>query len=167
VLYRNNGTGLFTSDSRSVSAADTSWATSASFGDLEGDGDVDAVLVIRKPTSPVVQEVRIFRNKNGAGLFERVAGAISGLPVNENVYDATLGDLDGDGDLDMIASTAPSLLDWILVNNGNGSFAAADVGVPTPLNKRWPVLFDATGDNVLDIAYSLPANSGTVTVLVR
>jgi uncharacterized membrane protein YgcG len=164
-VYLNNGTGLFTALSGAFPTADSSYANDMGLGDIDGDGDVDAILVIRTSVLPLVRDVRVFVN-NGHGSFTRSAGAVSGIPTNDQVYNVAVGDLDGDGDLDATVVTSSQALDWMLINDGAGHLAAV-AGVPAPSGTALPVLFDANGDNVLDVAYAANAGAGTLRLLTR
>ena len=78
---------------------------------------------------------------------------LDGLPMRA----ATLGDLDGDGDLDVLAAIgAPtigagtSLEDLILLNDGAGSFTASDQGLGGS-DSTALALGDVDGDDDLDV----------------
>ena len=165
-VYRNDGHGLFTAQVGAFSSADTGYANDAAFGDLDGDGDVDAVFVIRTLVLPLVREVRVLVN-NGQGTYSRLSNGVTGLPVNDQVWNVALGDEDGDGDLDAVIVTTSQPLDWMLSNDGTGHFSTLPGGIPAPNGTAAPVLFDANGDNVLDAIYSASSMAGTVRLLLR
>ena len=165
-IYHNNGAGLFTAAAGAISASETAYANDMAMGDLDGDGDPDAIFVIRTLVLPLVREVRVFRNNGTAG-FSRIVGGVTGIPANDQVFNVALGDQDGDGDLDAVVVTSSQALDWMLLNDGQGQFGAAASGVPAPSGTGNPVLFDADGDNVLDVLYSANALSGTARMLCR
>lgn len=165
-VYLNNGLGLFTAMSGAFPSADTAYANDMALGDFDGDGDVDAILVIRTLVLPLVREVRVFQN-NAHGSFSRTTNGITGIPTNDQVFNVALGDVDGDGDLDATVVTTTQTLDWMLLNDGLGRFSATASGVPAPAGTGLPILFDANGDNVLDAMYSANSLGGTARLIVR
>jgi len=77
------------------------------FGDLDGDGDLDLVLGTWR------DELRYFRNEGGSGAarFTLVDSAFVRLTRGSNAT-PTLGDLDGDGDLDLVVGESAGTLNY-------------------------------------------------------
>src|SRR5512132_2387019 len=67
----------------------------------------------------------------------------------------SMGDLDGDGDLDLVLAKGrhTPLLDRVLLNDGKGGFAASDLG-PTADRTYTAALADLDGDGDLDVLTS-------------
>ena len=75
--------------------------------------------------------------------------------TSEDSANVSAGDLDGDGDLDLVLAKGrhTPLLDRVLLNDGHGKFVASDLG-PTPDRTYSAVLADIDGDGDLDVLTS-------------
>ncbi len=94
-------------------------------GDIDGDGDLDIIFAngggFSSPGSPEL--LRVYSN-NGSGFFtDSTIGATGG--VTGLFRGVELGDVDGDGDLDMVAVQDFNLPADLLINTGGGRFASA------------------------------------------
>jgi hypothetical protein len=111
-------------------------------GDLDGDGDLDAVF------ANMGMPNQVWLN-DGNGRF-----ADSGQELGRNGHGVGVGDLDGDGDLDVLLMTAGSSApSRIFLNDGSSRFAPADGDLGDrgqPAN--FVSLFDFEGDGDLDAA---------------
>jgi hypothetical protein len=117
---------------------------SVAVDDLDGDGDLD--LVIANAGS---DDISVLLG-DGSGGFP--AADASRFPVGEAPVFIAVGDLDGDGDLDLATANAFSDDVSVLLGDGVGGFAAAD-GSPFPVGD-YPVSvavgdFDGDGDQDL------------------
>ncbi|MCE5230309.1 FG-GAP-like repeat-containing protein [bacterium] len=130
------------------------------FGDVDNDGDPDCFIGDRR-------QMAYFRNDGSArsAEFTVVSQNVLGDSGVDNYLSPTLGDLDGDGDLDMV------------VGRATGSRIYFNTG--TPANPVWtssvsvpgihPELVDFNGDGLLDLATGDDAglhfypNTGTKT----
>ena len=123
--------GLQEADTLDTSGAFCDIATTAldvDLGDLDGDFDLDIVLGARE------EAPRVFRNRtveSGGSLgFRDVTADIFpiGAPTGMGHYEQELGDLDGDGDLDLLGVNwrAP-FEELVYANAGNGIFNAPSV----------------------------------------
>ncbi|MFQ5638212.1 MAG: FG-GAP-like repeat-containing protein, partial [bacterium] len=111
-LYRNNGHLNFQAvNSGALYRAPA--GQGATDTDYDGDGDIDIFAANR------TGDVNILRN-NGAGDFTKITPASIGL--NHQAGDGiTAGDIDNDGDLDLLLTPANS--GFLYRNTGGGSFA--------------------------------------------
>ena len=138
-ILLNNGTGTFISGGQTLS--NPSSISDVELGDLDGDGDLDAVVAISVAAD---RRGQILLN-DGSGSFID-SGPTLGTAAQ---LAATLGDLDGDGDLDIIFRTTtyggPTHL-WY--NDGFGTFT--DGGQVFGRNSSDVALADFDGDGDID-----------------
>lgn len=114
-------------------------------GDLDGDGDLDAVIA----NQAALDQILI---NDGTGNFTEAprTGTI-------RTSDVALGDMDGDGDLDAVFVGADKL---VMLNDGTGNFVqGAGFGLPDGGSDAFNVaLGDLDGDGDLDAVVSSFAN---------
>ena len=139
------------------------------FGDLDADGDLDLIL------GTWSRNIRYLENDGSGGpeAYQLRDTAMVSLPRGSNAT-PTLGDLDGDGDLDLLIGEAsgtinffrnegtPQSPDFVLVTE---DYQDIDVG-----RRSVPRLVDADGDGLLDLMTGkesggvlLYRNTGTAT----
>ena len=150
-LFLNNGIGTF-SDATSQLPVDTDPTASAALADVDGDGDLDAVLGVGTffGAIPVGQQTRLYLN-DGSGTF---TDASFQMPSDTDVTaDVAVADLDADGDLDL------AIANWfgqdrLYLNDGNGNFSDATAQLP-PDNDgdRAVVAGDVDGDGDVDLLF--------------
>lgn len=141
----------------------TGYARQVAVADVDGDGDLDVYLPAAwgDPDALFIQTAGTFKDEAA----ERLGGRRS------NAAAARFGDLDGDGDLDLVvtegwATSRPEVL-HVLTNDGSGHFAQSGA-VATPPGTTQPIdvdLFDADGDFDLDVW--LDSHEGASVLLVN
>lgn len=151
-MFWNDGLGRF-ADATAQPLSLTNGALA--HGDVDGDGDLDAVFAPRNGAS-----LRVCRN-DGSGWFD--GDSAIALGGASDVRAVTLADLDGDGDLDLAA--AGSGQDWRWTNDGLGGFQQQPMpAVAGPMRDLVAVDVDADGDLDLVTAgagqYGLFENQG-------
>lgn len=118
-------------------------AVGLALGDLDGDGNLDIVLA-RGHHAPVVNLVLF---NDGKGRFEphRLSD------VADNSFSAALGDLDGDGDLDVVVGNDRHHPSRIYFNDGSRRFTLAGSFGPPEWNSRTVLVSDLDGDGRPDL----------------
>lgn len=128
-------------------------------GDLDGDGDLD---VVRTPTA-AGQVVNVHLN-NGQGLFNTTNAQT--ITTGASTDGLVLADMDGDGDLDLIASNYADGSISLALNNGVGVFGTATrIGVGQHPTR--PAVADLNGDGRLDILVPLSDDNTVMPLLNR
>jgi predicted nucleotidyltransferase len=146
-LYLNNGTPTpFNSVTGSDVSADTQWTISVALGDVDGDGDLDLVV------GNYSQANRLYLNEGTASPFSGVSGSDVSTDAH-GTYKVALGDVDGDGDLDLAAGNEDQA-NRLYLNDGTASpyhgASGSDVSGDTH-DTRSVVLGDVDGDGDLDL----------------
>jgi hypothetical protein len=105
-------------------------------GDMDGDGDPDAVAISGANVTVLLND--------GRGAFAIHASFAASQPVR-SLSQLSLGDIDGDGDLDIVSNVT-------LLNDGGGALAEAPSLAPETAGTVQ--LADFNADGALDIAYA-------------
>ncbi|MCB9881382.1 MAG: VCBS repeat-containing protein [Planctomycetes bacterium] len=145
VLYLNDGNGVFRDVTATHLPVDRAGTQAVAFGDVDGDGDLDAMLA--NAWNPDQSALLV---NDGNGVFTD-ATATNMPAFAGRTIDVVLGDLDGDLDLDalLVNEGAPHRL---LVNDGTGRFSLAPlVNLPQDGHRGAAgLLLDVDGDGDLD-----------------
>jgi len=155
ILYRNNGDGTFTDVSRAAGIyRPQGKGLGVVFGDYDGDGWAD--IFVANDSTPNF----LFHNK-GKGVFEEV-GLLAGAAVGSDGQalagmGTDMGDIDGDGLLDIFVTNLDRQTHSLYRNIGKGLFAnvtfESGVGEATlPFVGFGALFFDYDNDTDLDLA---------------
>jgi MYXO-CTERM domain-containing protein len=157
-LYLNDGDGAFSNGTKAVLGGVTSRLRQVAIADIDGDGDKDLYL----PGGYGVDTDHLFI-QTAKGVFADEADLRLPPFTWSNAGAAHFGDLDGDGDLDLVVSDWGTPLEspgdtLVYLNDGKGVFTSLDDDyVPPPIKAvigSTPIdidLADVDGDFDLDI----------------
>ncbi len=150
-LFINSGTGFFTDASLTqFPSTNLSEQMDCVFGDIDNDLDLDFHVATR---ASAANSSQLWIN-NGAGTFARLATFVT----DATAYSYDFGDIEGDGDLDLIGVNAGATnTELLLRNNGAGtSWTAVNAQIsPNPTvddNDSRFIDFDNDGDLDLLVA---------------
>ena len=155
-VFHNNGGGSFSDVGDTIGVLGTQFARVA-IADIDHDGDMDRLLASADGT------LRLFENRGADGFVERIGGGNPFAGMTIAGASPTFGDIDGDGDMDIVVGTAANGL-RTFVQGSNGSFteligAANPFGAITGIPNARPVLIDYNNDGVLDLYIGTPGNA--------
>lgn len=145
-LYLNDGAGLFSDATATAMPLDSACTNSIALADVDGDGDLDAVLANQNS-----QQDRLYLN-DGLGSFSDVTAAR--LPADTLATEVVLAhDFDADGDIDLYLGMSLYVQDRYYRNDGFGFFVDATTS-EMPVDADWNytcALGDFDGDGRMDI----------------
>lgn len=117
--------------------------------DLDGDNEIDLLAVPSGPYSNM-----LFRHGNGDGTF---ADPVTGAGIYHGANNLSLGDLNGDGKLDLAGTTDGYIVTWL--GMGDGGFGTENDYFPTSGIYGKIAIADVNGDGVNDVVTVLSKNA--------
>jgi hypothetical protein len=148
VIYFNDGTGYFTAKREFGTGIDNTQVVNV--GDVDADNDIDIIV------GNSYQQSAIYLN-DGFGGFQfgplscNLLSAVRCFgPTDVDAISIAIGDLDIDGDIDIVAGTRHQQ-NTIYVNDGTGDFSSVRLLGPDTYNTQSMALGDVDGDGLLDI----------------
>ncbi|TGE28783.1 FG-GAP-like repeat-containing protein [Hymenobacter metallicola] len=152
----NNGAGGFAAPASNSEVYVGSGPRSVALGDVDGDGDLDLAA------SNYYGNTVSVRFNNGSGIFNGPSN--TDLYLGYYLQETTLGDIDGDGDLDLLVVGSNDQAVFVCLNNGAGIFSSSGQRVYVGTTPTGLAVGDVDADGDLDL---LTANSGSNNVSVR
>lgn len=122
-LLLNDGTGKFKEDTIDIIPSDSDSSNSAAITDIDGDGKPDYIFIANDGG----QQNRLYIYNSSTQKFEDKTS--TNLPADsDDSFNAAFGDLDGDGDFDIVISNGKDSgqANKVYLNNGTGKFTLAD-----------------------------------------
>jgi hypothetical protein len=158
-VMTGDGTGAFAFPMHISTASDP---MELAFGDFNGDTLIDlAVTHTSNSAGPLV----VLINKGGVGAGWLKFETPVSYQVGMGSRSVQTVDIDGDGELDLIATNRDSNNLSVLTGNGDGTFNPGLV-ISTGPSPRDSAVGDFNGDGLLDVAVA-NFNSGAVRVLIN
>jgi hypothetical protein len=151
--YYGNGDGTF-GNSTSTSTTVAGQFHSIAVGNITNDNVPDLVLAGTEPVSRIL----VF-NGNGSGVFT----AKQTVSLAQPVLHVATGDFDGDGRIDVAATTSLGVA--ILLNQPNGSLGTATY-YRAGINASYLTTGDFNEDSILDLAVANDYTNGDVSILL-
>jgi enediyne biosynthesis protein E4 len=125
-IYRNDGGGTFTKITTGPLLNNGAYTMSSSWGDYDNDGDLDVYLANDQADNA------LFRN-DGNFNFIKITGDTVGH-TNAHSFSSAWSDIDNDADLDLFVTnsyyTATKQINFLYLNDGNGSFTRINNTIP-------------------------------------
>lgn len=149
-LFLGDGTG-FTEVSERLPQTLHSFGD-VELGDVDLDGDLDAVLADWGPGNPLTNDggrTRLWRNDGGT--FTDVTESTLPDVFVRMSWDLELADVDGDLDLDVLVSSKGSAGSSLFLNDGAGAFTDASERLPQFTNNYEFAPMDVDADGDLDL----------------
>ncbi len=141
VWYQNLGGGVFSSQQLIASGLNN--ARGVTGADLDGDGDMNLVLGVTNGSGLYWVE-----NLDGQGNFGSLTNIAPGL---SSARRQRLGDMDGDGDIDVVSNGTNPWLLWFENVDGEGDFSMQHTIEAQGLYENAFDIEDLDGDGDLDI----------------
>ena len=168
-LYRNRGDGTFEEVGIAAGVGRLHAGFGVAVGDVDADGYEDLFITSAgEPWAPGPGRHLLYRNR-GDGTFEECAAARGVSTASPSLADgtgATFGDVDLDGDLDLVVAgwrilPFPGTGNRLFLNDGSGHFIDGTRALPVPRSTRAfsPTVCDMDGDGLPEILFA--ADFGT------
>lgn len=165
-LYRNDGPNNFTQIFDLVIVNQTRNSAGSSWGDIDNDGDFDLFVANYGSNG---QANQLFINNNGS--FTEATSSIIDNPIT-NSFGSSFGDLDNDGDLDLIVCNsflAGQNTNFIYINDGSGTFSL-DTTSALAMHQGWTfgvAMGDYDNNGWLDVLLANTINESETNSLYR
>lgn len=151
-MYENNGNSSFTKTNLfTIPFITNQRAGGHAIADFDNDGILDMIVGFRTTAQPTPLRVPLIYKGDGTGNYTpvNVSSALNSMPFDVRGF--TTGDLDGDGDIDLVSSAANPVV-RVFINDGGFSFHEVAIPYYPNLSVTYnSVLVDYDNDTDLDI----------------
>lgn len=148
VWHRNNGSGVFGAEQVIASGSDIIATSSLLMGDLDGDLDLDIIL-----GNKGYGKITWLKN-NGDSTYSAPI-VIAGTGTVSGLTSVVASDMDSDGDLDIVSTTATdNQLSWFKNLNGLGNFSSENILNTSTIPSNAVLVADINNNNTNDIIYT-------------
>jgi len=157
-LYLNNGTADPFNGVIAIDATPEDLIGIPALADVDNDGDLDLILATQRGGSLIPN--RLYLNNGSSNPWNGVVGTNIGSDLN-SVTGIAVGDVDRDGDLDLVLGIESSIPNRLYLNNGTANPWAGVSGIDITSDSEGTegvLLCDVDGDGDLDLV----TNSGAV-----
>lgn len=164
LLYFGQGNGIFERHYGDDLSVDNQSSITASWGDVDNDGDLDVFVGNSDFLIPEVNKLYI--NENNESWSVKVISDFA--LVNSCTFGSTFGDFDNDGDLDLIVSNGfcnSNQLNNYFENDGKGNFSIVYNAFPSNRNtcSYGTASADINNDGFLDVVFANCQNINETT----
>lgn len=158
-LWRNEGNGSFTDVTAALGLDIIKGSAGASWGDYDGDGDLDIFVAGRFGLGGLGDE--LFRNDGSSFTNVAAAAGVEGA-ADRATFMGLFFDYDNDGDQDLYVSVDFGS-DVLYQNNGDATYTDVSIaaGIDQPEHGMGLSLGDFNNDGCMDIASSNNTGTGT------
>jgi hypothetical protein len=165
-VFRNEGPTNFTQITNLAIVQDFRNSVGSSWGDIDNDGDFD-LFVANYATNGQANQLFI----NDSGIFIENVGSII-ASENTNSFGSSFGDVDNDGDLDLLvcnAYLASQNTNYLYINDGAGNFSL-DMTSDLATQQGWTfgaAFGDYNNDGWLDVILANNLNDNQTNSLFK
>ena len=145
------GYGNFTFEDTGLRPGNSSFSASVRLGDLNGNGDLDAVIANTIGALVTGEPNEVLINVDGLGTMVLLAADPLSVPNGGSLGKwfstrPALGDLNGDGSLDLFESNTLSQPNRVYTNVGNGLLVVVNPAANSSIGNQIQVQFNANGN---------------------